>query len=107
MGMKNDACIQGYCILTSLQKVWKQSKCSSIKNGINIQWYKPHNGVLHTLKKEQALYVQICNDSQDTITSELSNEQKSKLIKIIMMIESTKTPYEVFLPKTHLELIKL
>lgn len=77
---------------------------------INKKWDKysmvrSYNGILSSLKKEQR-NVQICNNSQGTITSKLSNEQRSMLIKTVMMGSTTMT-YEVFLQKNQPELIKL
>ena len=68
---------------------------------------QPHNGILHFLKKEcSSCLCSDMNNSQGIMTSKLSNEQKSILIKvIIMIIGSTKPTYEVFLPK--INLIKL
>lgn len=77
---------------------------------INKKWDKysmvrSYNGILSSLKKERR-NVQIWDNSQGTITSKLSNEQRSMLIKTVMMGSTTIT-YEVFLQKNQPELIKL
>lgn len=61
---------------------------SIIKNRKNILCCNHKTGYYIVLKRNEALYVQSCNDSQGT-TGELNNEQ-SMLIKIMTMTGSTK-----------------